>query len=118
MRPWAYTLVMAACSYCILIDVVILDFKYSKAGILFLFLLVDAFIVVNCFKCSLAQILFKLKPIFTSSHCTRCLFHFLALHFADLKPVNKSSKVLGLLDLEMSSEVGPLEVSSEIASAM
>ncbi len=69
-----------------------------------------------CFKCSFAQILLDLN-IFLHHH-TRRLFHFLALHFADLQPVNKSSKVLSLLDLEMSSEVGPLEVSGEIASAM
>lgn len=38
--------------------------------------------------------------------------------FANLRLVNKSSKVLGLLDLEMSSEVCPLEVSGEIGKAM
>lgn len=43
----AYSQVMAACSHCILIDVVILHFKYSKAGILFLLHLIDAFIMAN-----------------------------------------------------------------------
>lgn len=43
----AYSQVMAACSYCILTDVVILHFKYSKAGILFLLHLEGTFIMVN-----------------------------------------------------------------------
>ena len=108
----AYTFVMAACSDCILIDAVILNLKYSKVRIF----------VFGVLLLSTYRVIFFSHPhsFFDSFNYIYIYFFFFPIsrHFSEPQRVNKSCKVLGLSDLEMSSEVCPLEVSGEIASAM